>query len=52
MNLDILLTATIDNYREGMVGGNLLNYAHVNQILKNDRGKVSGVSFIDTIQNK
>ena len=52
MNLDILLTGTIDNYREGMLGGNLLNYAYVGGILKNDKGKVNGVSFVDKTTNK
>lgn len=34
MNLDILITGTIDNYAEGMKGGNILNYAVVDDLLK------------------
>jgi hypothetical protein len=29
MNMDILLTGTIDNYIPGMQGGNIINYAEV-----------------------
>lgn len=53
MNIDVLLTSTLDNYVPGMVGSNILNYAKVTNIIKNsETEKVEGVEFEDTITGK
>eukprot|EP00335_Anophryoides_haemophila_P000191 CAMPEP_0204821282 /NCGR_PEP_ID=MMETSP1018-20131115/6692_1 /ASSEMBLY_ACC=CAM_ASM_000518 /TAXON_ID=46462 /ORGANISM="Anophryoides haemophila, Strain AH6" /LENGTH=53 /DNA_ID=CAMNT_0051925429 /DNA_START=39 /DNA_END=200 /DNA_ORIENTATION=+ len=49
MNIDLLLTATIDDYIPNMKGGNILNYAEVTDLLKNsENNEIEGVEFKDT----
>ena len=38
MNLDILFTATVDKYKEGFVGANILNYTTFREFIKDDKG--------------
>ncbi len=53
MNMDILLTGTLNEYNKGFKGGNILNYAEVVEILKDDfpKSTVKGVVFKDKINN-
>lgn len=53
MNIDLLLTGTIDNYIPKMKGGNILNYAEVSGLIKNPLNQnVEGVEFVDKLTGK
>ena len=45
--LDVILTATIPEYVEGMKAANVLNYAKVKNFEKNEDGKIVGVRVKD-----
>ncbi|EAR93558.2 FAD-dependent oxidoreductase (macronuclear) [Tetrahymena thermophila SB210] len=53
MNLDILLTGTQHNYNENFQEGNILNYAEVTQLIKDQKtGENKGIVFKDKINGK
>lgn len=52
MNLDLLLTATLDNYRPGFKPANLLNYCEFREFIKDERGKIIGAKVYDKLNDK
>ena len=53
MNLQSLLTASIDNFIPGMKGATLANYVELKELLKNkETGRIQGVKVKDTLSNK
>lgn len=50
--LDILLTATVDNYVEGMKGANILNYASFKEFVKDSEGNITGAIVEDRLTGK
>jgi len=54
MNMDILLTSTLNNYllNEKMVPANIINYTKFTDFIKDDKGKIIGGVIHDKLNNK
>ena len=52
MNLNTLLTSTIEGYNPGMKGSNLANYTEFIDFKKNEEGKIIGAKLKDLISGK
>ncbi|CDW82478.1 glycerol-3-phosphate dehydrogenase [Stylonychia lemnae] len=52
MNLNALLTASIDKYIPGMKGANLANYTEFVDFIKNENGQITGAILNDTLKQK
>ena len=52
LNINTILTSTLHGFNEGMIGSNLINYAKVESLLKNQKGRIEGVKFTDKLSNK
>ena len=53
MDIDLLLTSTIDNYQPNFSSGNLLNYARVNSLSKDPQTQqLNGLTYVDKLSNK
>ncbi len=52
MNLNTLLTATIDKYIPGMKGANMANYTEFVDFIKNSDGKIEGAIVYDSLKKK
>ena len=52
MNMDLILTSTVDNYVPGMKGSNVVNYTEVKSLLKDEKGAIIGVQVIDKLTKK
>ena len=52
MNLNTLLTSSIEGYIPGMKGSNLANYTEFLDFLKDDQGKIVGAKVKDQISGK
>ena len=50
--IETLLTSTLENYRIGMRGANILNYAQFQGFLKDTDGKINGIEFLDKVGGK
>ena len=50
--METLLTSTVDGYKSGMKGANILNYAQFSGFLKDPDGKIVGVEFLDKVGDK
>jgi len=49
MNLNTLFTSAVDNYIPGMTGATLANYVEFQDYVKDDEGKIIGVTCIDKL---
>lgn len=49
MNLNSLLTSTIDDYIPGMKGSTVANYVEFKRFLKDDNGKIIGGVCVDKL---
>ena len=49
MNLNSLLTSTIDDYIPGMKGATLANYVEFKDFIKDENGKIVGVTCFDKL---
>jgi len=52
MNLNALLTASIDKYIPGMKGANLVNYTEFVDFIKDSEGNIVGAVLNDTLKKK
>jgi glycerol-3-phosphate dehydrogenase len=54
MNLDVILTSTLDNYlqKEKMNPANVLNYTRFLDFIKDSNGKIVGAELLDKLTNK
>jgi glycerol-3-phosphate dehydrogenase len=52
MNINTLLTSSIDKFIPGMKGTTLGNYVEFNDFIKNEDGKITGAKVKDSISNK
>ena len=52
MNINTLLTSSIDSYHPGMKGVSLCNYTEFLNFNKNESGKITGATIKDTISGK
>jgi len=52
MNLNCLLTASIDEFIPGMKGASLANYVEFKDFLKNENGKICGAVLFDRLAQK
>jgi glycerol-3-phosphate dehydrogenase len=50
--METLLTSTVDNYKPGMKGANVLNYATFENFIKDSNGKIVGIEFYDKVRQK
>lgn len=51
MNLNVLLTASINDYIPGMKGAIILNYVELVNFIKDNNGKLVGAILKDTLTN-
>lgn len=52
INLESILTSTIDNYVEGWKGSNCLNYCRFDKFIKNEEGRITGAVIIDKVSGE
>ena len=52
MNVNSLLTSTIDQYIPGMKGAKLANYVELISLVKDTEGNITGAKVMDRIANK
>lgn len=52
MNINSLLTASIDDFIPGMKGAVLANYTEMRSFTKNDKSQISGAVCYDKVNNK
>lgn len=52
MNMNVLLTSTVDKYVGGQKGSNIANYVEFVDFVKNAEGKIEGAIVNDRLQNK
>lgn len=52
MNLNTLLTASIDKYIPGMKGANMANYCEFVDFIKDENGKIEGAVVYDLLKKK
>lgn len=52
MNMDTILTSTINNYQKGFQGSNVLNYMRFENFIKDENGKIIGAELYDRINEK
>ena len=52
MNMDTILTSTINGYQKGLVGSNAVNYMRFESFLKDEEGKIIGANLYDRITDK
>ena len=52
LNVNALLTASINDYIPGMKGATLANYVEFKDFIKNSSGKIEGAILFDKIKKK
>ncbi len=52
MNMDTILTSTIDNYSKDFVGANILNYTKFISFIKDKTGQIIGAKLLDKTTNE
>lgn len=52
MNINSLLTASIDKFIPGMKGATLANYVEFKDFIKNEEGKITGAKLHDQVSGK
>lgn len=52
MNLNAILTSTVNQYVPGMKGANIANYTEFVDYIKNADGKIEGAVLYDSLSKK
>ena len=52
MNMDTILTSTVDKYQKGFTGANVINYMSFENFIKDEEGKIVGADLYDKISDK
>ena len=52
MNINALLTASVDKFHPGMKGATLANYMEFKDFVKDDQGKITGAVLQDKLDGK
>ena len=52
MNINCLLTTSIDGFAPGMKGSTLANYVEFKDYVKDEEGKIKGAVLYDTLSKK
>lgn len=52
MNLNAILTSTVNQYVPGMKGSNIANYTEFVDYIKNADGKIEGAILYDSLRKK
>lgn len=52
MNMDTILTSTLDNYKPNFVGANILNYTKFIDFIKDSTGHITGAKLLDKTTNE
>lgn len=52
MNMDTILTSTLENYQKGFRNSNALNYVRFENFIKDETGKIIGAEVYDKVNDK